>query len=57
MQKDCGPARSEHNIHFASLGVDGVEIDERDAQRLVGQALPGVGLNPGCEGVTTAGTG
>lgn len=40
MQHDAGPAGAENHIHGASGRIDGGQVDERPAQRLVRTALP-----------------
>ena len=45
VQQDAGPARPKDHIHRARRGGDGLQIDQRDAQRFARQALPVVALH------------
>ncbi len=57
MQQYTGPARAEHHGHHAGRGRDRLQVDQRLAQRLAGEALgPVVGEQFGiAETATTAG--
>src|SRR5690606_17189302 len=55
MQDDARPARAENDIHLAGRRIDGVEVDNRLARRLVNGRLPGRFLK--IEGVARAPAG
>ena len=57
VQQHGRPARTQHHIEHACRSVDGVQIDPRHAQRLVGQRFPGVGRDPAVELGPSAGAG
>ncbi|EAR49629.1 hypothetical protein OG2516_15109 [Oceanicola granulosus HTCC2516] len=45
VQQDAGPAGAEHHVHHAGRGGLGLEVDQRDAQRLAGGGLPEAGVD------------
>ena len=43
VQQNTGPAWAQDHIHNPGRGIYGAKIDQRDAQRLLGLGLPGIG--------------
>ena len=55
VQQHAVPARAHHHVHLAGGAGDGVQVDQRRAQRLVHLLLPAVGRDPGLEAGAAAG--
>jgi hypothetical protein len=49
VQQHAVPAGAQHHVHLTGRAGDGVQVDERLAQRLLGLLLPALGRDPGLE--------